>query len=273
MNWCIPSGAGSCSASGGSDTGADEDAAFALLQASKVFGGTYKTDALKIIADIWSHDIDIATKLPKGGSNYASPSTSVTSPSVFAPAYYAAFMAAGDTNDWQSVITAVYSVINGSLSGSNGLLPGWCANNCTAAGSNGGATDTIYQYDSHHVPQRVALDYCFNNSDAAKTYSNRVANFFSTNANAGLNGTSRIFDLYQLSGVVSSGASAKSASAFGAAALSAMAAGSNQTFINDAYQAVFDLATRGTLETSGYTYRNATPAMVALLILTGNFSH
>jgi hypothetical protein len=120
----------------------------------------------------------------------------------------------------------------------------------------------------------MALDYCFNGSDTSKTYSNKAAAFFSTNANAGLNGTSRIFDMYQLSGTVASGASSKSASAIAAAGLAAMAAGTNQTFINDAYQAVLDLATRGTLETSAvYSYRNATPAILSLLIMTGNFSH
>src|SRR5450432_2058511 len=42
MTWCQPSGGNSCSSTGGSATDADEDAAFALIQAGKVFsGGTY----------------------------------------------------------------------------------------------------------------------------------------------------------------------------------------------------------------------------------------
>ena len=124
MTWCIPGGSGSCSASGGSATDADEDAAFALLQADKVFGGgSYKSEAMTMIGDIWTHDIDGGgTNLPKGGSNYGSPSSAVTNASYFAPAYYSAFKAAGDTNDWDSVNTAVYKAI-GAIAGSDGLIP------------------------------------------------------------------------------------------------------------------------------------------------------
>ncbi len=282
MNWCLPAGSGSCAATGGSDTSADEDAAFALLQAGNVFGGSsYKSDALVMIADIWSKDIDSATKLPKGGSNYSSPTGSsgaaITNPSYFAPVNYAAFKAAGDSNDWQSVINAVYTAINGSLSGSNGLLPGWCGNTCTVAVSNGASTDLYYQYDAHRIPMRIGLDYCFNGTAAAKIYASKITGFFANNA--GVNGTGRIFDIYQLTGTAATGAAAKSASIIGGAGVAAMADGANQTFINDAYQTVFDLATRGTLEPvdatgkSPYSYRNATNGMLALLIMTGNFSH
>ncbi len=280
MNWCLPAGSGSCSATGGSDTGADEDAAFALLQADKVFGGgTYKTDALKMIADIYTRDIDGTSKLPKGGSNYASTSGSVTSPAHFAPAYYSAFKTAGDSNDWQSVINAVYTVINGSLAGSNGLLPAWCSNNCTAAASNGTATDVYYQYDSHRIPMRIGLDYCFNARTTAKAYVSKTTAFFANSANAGLNGTGRIFDVYQLTGTAASGSSPRSASAIGGAAIGAMADGTNSAFVNDGYQAVFDILTRGTLEPNDangntiYSYKNATSGMITLLIMTGNFSH
>ena len=70
MTWCIPAGAVSCSASGGSATDADEDAAYALLMADKAgWGGTYKADGLKMVNDVWTSDIDGGgTKLPKGGS-------------------------------------------------------------------------------------------------------------------------------------------------------------------------------------------------------------
>jgi hypothetical protein len=124
------------------------------------------------------------------------------------------------------------------------------ASNCTAAAPNGGASDTYYSYDAHRVPMRIALDYCFNATAAAKTYATKVG------------------------GTAASGTAVKSASAIGAAGLAAMADGSNTVFINDAYHTVFDLAIRGTLETTTtYTYHNATAAMLTLLIMTGNFSH
>ena len=103
------------------------------------------------------------------------------------------------------------------------------------------------------------------------------------NANAGKNGMGRIFDFYDptTSSVPSSGITIanNSASIIGTAAVGAMADGTNLQFINDAYQAVFDLVTRGTLDTtdltakSPYSYYNATVGLLTLLMMTGNFSH
>jgi endo-1,4-beta-D-glucanase Y len=281
MTWCLPNGGNSCNAQGGgSATDADEDAAFALLQAGKVWaGGTYTADAKAMIADIWSKDIDPSSHLPTGGSNYGSTSSKPTNPSYFAPSHYRAFKAAGDTNNWDAVISAVYGVINGSMSGANGLFPAWCSGNCTAVASNGGMNDTIYQYDAHRIPMRIGMDYCWNGATAAaaQTYANKIAGFFATNPAAGLNGIGRIFDLYSLNGNAASGGGPNSASIIGTAAVAAMASG-QKTFLNDAYQAVFDMVTRGTLAPPGtagtpYSYYNATVGMLTLLIMTGNFMH
>ena len=293
MTWCLGSGGGStgtaCSTSGGSATDADEDAAFALLQADKIFGGGYKADALQMIKDIWAGDIDSATKLPKGGSNYGSPSSAVTNPSYFAPAYYAAFKAAGDGNDWDGVISAVYKAINTSLAGtnSNGLYAAWCSGTCSAIAKNNDDTDVLYQYDSHRIPMRIGLDVCFGGAHAsdAKTYVGKTTSFFATNANAGKNGIGRIFDVYDpnTSNVATSGVTPanNSASIIGTAGVGAMADGSNQQFIEDAFQATFDIVSRGSLDTTDtsagaktpYSYFNATVGMLTLLMMTGNFSH
>jgi endo-1,4-beta-D-glucanase Y len=290
MTWCIPSGGGSCNPSGGgSATDADEDAAFALLQADKAWGsaGTnnYKTLAMGMISDIWTNDIDGGgTNLPKGGSHYTSPTgtsgLAITNPSYFAPAYYTAFKAAGDTHDWASVSTAVYTAL-GKLAGSNGLVPAWCGSTCTVPASNGGANDEIYQYDSHRVPMRIGLDYCFNGTANAKTYVGKTTTFFATSAFAGLNGIGRVYDIYNLNGTQLTGTPNNSASILGTAAVGAMADGTQQTFLNDAYQAVFDIVTRSTMstlptstpQTTPYSYYNATVGMMTLLMMTGNFSH
>jgi endoglucanase len=177
------------------------------------------------------------------------------------------------------VNAAVYKAVNGSLAGSYGLLPAWCSGNtCTAVGSNGDATDGIYQYDSHRIPMRIGLDYCFNGTADAKTYVGKTTTFFATNANAGLNGIGRIFDMYQLNGTSAANAANNSASIIGTAAVGAMADGTNQKFINDAYQEVFDVVTRSTMSTippakTAYSYYNATVGLLTLLMMTGNFSH
>jgi cysteine-rich repeat protein len=283
MTWCIPGAGGSggmgssCTDSGGSATGADEDAAFALLMADKVWGG-YKAQAMTMISDIWNSDIDTATLLPKGGSNYGSPTgtsgTAITSASYFAPAYYQAFKAAGDGNNWDGVVSAVYTAI-GAISGNNGLIPAWCGNRCTAAASTGVLADTNYQYDSHRIPMRLGLDYCWNGQAAAKAYTTKNTAFF---AQAAADGIGYVLDMYTPTGGAVSGCAANSGSVLGTSAVGAMATG-NQTFLNEAYQAVFDSITRGTmapvdnLGKTSYSYSNATVGLLTALMLTGSFIH
>jgi endo-1,4-beta-D-glucanase Y len=295
MKSCLRSSVGSngasCSLTDSSATGADEDAAYALLMAGKLWGGTYQADGVAMLKDIWDKDIDGAgTLLPKGGSNYQSPTGTdpwqITSASYFAPSFYRAF-ASVDTNvshDWAGVISAVYKVINGPISGSNGLIPAWCGNSCTIAASNGGSNDFDYQYDSHRIPMRIGLDYCFNGTAEAKIYADLTTKFFAGLGKAGL-GIGQIADMYAPTGSRVGSTSANSASVLGTAAVGAMATG-EQTFLNDAYQTVFDLATRGTMAPRlyqdptpspnpqpTYSYYNATVGMLTLLILTGNFMH
>ncbi len=284
MTWCIPGvggggGTGSaCSASGGSATDADEDVAFALLMADKAWGGSYKSKAMTMIGDIWTSDIDSGTKLPKGGSNYGAPTgtsgTGITNPSYFAPAFYKAFKAAGDTHDWDAVVTAVYKSI-ASVTGSNGLPAAWCGNSCTAPASNGASTDTAYQYDSHRIPMRLAMDYCWSGQAEAKTFTTKNTAFFVSKA---ANGIGYVLDMYTPEGGAVSGTAPNSASILGTAAVGAMATG-NQAFLDLAYQSVFDSITRGNMapvDASGktpYSYYNATVGLLSALIMTGNFMH
>jgi endo-1,4-beta-D-glucanase Y len=284
MTWCIPGvggggGTGSaCSASGGSATDADEDAAFALLMADKAWGGSYKTKAMAMIADIWSKDIDSGTLLPKGGSNYGAPSgtggTNITNPSYFAPAFYKAFKAAGDTHDWDGVVSAVYRSI-ASVTGNNGLPAAWCGSNCTVPASNGASTDTAYQYDSHRIPMRLGLDYCWYGQAEAKTFTTKNTAFFVSKATDGIG---YVLDMYTPSGGAVSGTAPNSSSILGTAAVGAMATG-NQAFLDLAYQSVFDTITRGNMapvDAQGktpYSYFNATVGMLSALMMTGNFMH
>ena len=173
---------------------------------------------------------------------------------------------------------------------SNGLFAAWCSNGCSQSSTNKGGsdqTDLLYQYDSHRIPMRIGLDVCFGGAHAsdAKSYVSKTTSFFATNANAGKNGVSRIFDVYdpKTSNVPTSGMTPgnNSASIIGAAAVGAMADGTNTQFIEDAYQATFDIVSRGSLDTTdtsagaktAYSYYNATVGMLTLLMMTGNFSH
>ncbi len=51
----------------------------------------------------------------------------------------------------------------------------------------------IYQYDSHRIPWRIGLDYCWNGTAAAKTYLDKISGFFSGKASTGVG---RVFDIY-----------------------------------------------------------------------------
>jgi len=280
-----------CSPTDSSSTGADQDVAYALLMADRLWGGTYKADALSMLKEIWDKDIDGAdTKLPKGGSRYKAPtgtdSDQITSASYFAPSYYRAFatMDADSSHDWLGVVAAVYKAINGPIAGSYGLIPAWCGKSCTVAASNAGWGSGNYQYDSHRIPMRIALDTCFNGAVEAKAYTDRTTSFF---VHAGRNGMGHITDTYNpQSGQADGPWTTNSASILGTAAVGAMASGKDRTFLDDAYQIVFDVATRGTMAPAlippfgsadrrqpTYGYYNATMAMLTLLIMTGNFMH
>jgi endoglucanase len=276
MNWNSTGGQGSA-------TDADEDAAFALLMASRQWtGGSYAADFQALSRQVLASDM--SGSFIKGGSNYTA--SQATNPSYFAPAFYRAFAAADATNAaaWNSLADGAYTLL-GSISGTstNGLYAAWCGNNCsqitTNTGSQNPGTDVLYQYDSHRIPWRIGMDYCWNGTAAAKTYVDKTSAFFMATSRGG-NGMGRVFDIYNPNGSdVSSTVTAvavNSASIIGMAASGAMA--NNATFVNDGYRFVLDLLTRGKLNELGdgnksaYSYYNATVGMLALLTMSGNFT-
>lgn len=277
MKWCLPAGGGSCSATGGSATDADEDIAFALIQAGKRWGGTYASDAVNVIGDIWKYDVDKSSLIPTGGSHYSTTSGSPTNPSYFAPAFYKAFASVDKTagHDWNTVAANVYTALS-SISGKAskaGLVPAWCGSNCTTVSSNGGADDSVYQYDAHRVPWRFGIDACWNSTTTGKSFLQSNATFFSGLATTGIG---RIVDIYTLSGTPNSDAQPNSMSIIGTAGVGAMAAG-NASFAAAAWQFLLDASysPASFIKDSGgkvaYTYFNATVGLLTALTLSGNF--
>ncbi len=276
MTACVPAGTGSCSGGSGTETDADEDMAFALIEAGKRWGGTYAPTAATVISNIAVNEIDFTTFLPKGGSNFAS--VNPTNPSYFAPAYYRIFATIDPNHNWTALAGNVISVLTSLASGvggGDGLVPGWCTSNCTAVGSNGGVADGLYQYDAHRVPWRIGLDYCWNGTTAAQTYLNTLSTFFNgiyTSA-----GIDSIDDVYNLTGTPGSTAQPNSMSVVGTAAVGAMAGGAaDAALVKAGWQRVLDGANRATLDvvstgTSSYSYLNATVGLLTALTLSGNF--
>jgi endo-1,4-beta-D-glucanase Y len=256
----------------GSATDADQDAAFALYLASKIWpsNSNYASDASATMADIWAHDFDHASNLPTYGSNAGDTSNNPTNPSYFAPAYYPLF-----GPSFSAAASAVYGALN-NMAGLGTLPPAWCSNNCTSAGGGGYANATDYQYDAHRVPWRVGLDYCWSGSSAASGYLSKISQFFAAQAMSGIDS---LYDEYTTSGGVCTScnpaAQPNSMSLIGAAVVGALA-GSNGDFVNAGWQFVLDGLNRGTpnVKATGnnyYTYYNTTVGLLTALTMSGNF--
>jgi endo-1,4-beta-D-glucanase Y len=275
MTWNNTGGAGTA-------TDADEDAAFAMLEASKKWPtGGYAALATSLMHAVLAHDM--SGSFIKGGSNYSA--SDPTNPSYFAPAWYREFAKADTANAaaWNGLASGTYTLL-GNIGGtsSNGLYAAWCGSNCTNIATNTGsanpAEDVLYQYDSHRIPWRIGTDYCWNGTADAKTYlSGKIIKFFATNANAGMNGIGRIADKYTPSNGNAASAVVNSASIIGTAAVGAMADPQYKTFLDAGYQLVLDLVNRGSMgdtmknpKTTTYSYYNATVGLLTLLTMTGN---
>jgi endo-1,4-beta-D-glucanase Y len=277
MNWCIPAGGGSCSASGGSATDADEDMAFALIEAGKRWGGSYASSASTMIKDIYAHDIDTAAKLPNGGSNFGSGMQ--TNPSYWAPAYYKVFAGIDTADDWNTVANNTYTALSAIAGKSTGnaagaLVPAWCSgSNCGNVAGSGYTDGGVYQYDAHRVPWRFGIDKCWNSATGASTFLTKNSGFF---ANIAKTGIGRIEDIYTLGGTANGDAEPNSMSIIGTAGVGAMAAG-NASFANAAWQFLLDASysPASFIKDSGgkisYTYFNATVGLLSALTLSGNF--
>jgi hypothetical protein len=287
MNWIYDAAGGNPKngAGEGSATDADQDAAWALHVASKVFttnASTYATNSANVINDIWLKDFDHTTNLPTFGSNNTS--SNPTNPSYFAPAYYPVFAATNSA--FGAVAAAEYAALN-RIGGT--LPPAWCTGgNCSAAGSNGVAptNDTDYQYDAHRVPWRVGLDFCWGTGTASMASSyltNHVIPFFAQQfASAGGmgGGIDALYDEYTTGGQVCTGctpaAQPNSMSLIGSASVGALATGSgNSGFVNAGWQFVIDGLNRGKpnidqTKNAYFTYFNTTVGLLTALTLSGN---
>jgi endo-1,4-beta-D-glucanase Y len=280
MSWLITSGGGAVNR--GSATDADEDAAFALIMASRQWGG-YATEISTILDQMWNNDVDSSTS----GGPYLKPGSvqnfggrDLTNPSYFAPAFYRVF-AQVDTNsahNWSGLVTSVYNQL-GTISATNGLVPAWCTGNCTSRGGGGYVNAAMYQYDSHRAPWRIGLDACWNGESKALAYVRKTTSFFAkASATAGLGS---LVDIYaDDSGTAKTGAARNSSSLIGAAVAGAMpVAGTDagaKSFLDRGYQFLLDASYTDnpsvkTGTTKSYTYYNASVGLLSLLTLTGNF--
>ena len=217
----------------------------------------------------------------KAGSDYGS-GYDLWNPSYFAPAYYRYFATvdAAHADTWNALVTNGYQQL-ANIAGSNGLVPAWCTSasgtSCVKRGGKGGSTDGMYQYDAHRTPWRIGLDQCWNGSKDAKSYLDKVVQFFASRGGSGL---SSLGDVYDETGSIAGSYSIyNSMSLIGGVAVGAMGVDSVTAFRNRSWSyllsAQYTMNPGFRIGTSTgapmYTYHNATVGLLALLALSGNF--
>jgi endo-1,4-beta-D-glucanase Y/4-amino-4-deoxy-L-arabinose transferase-like glycosyltransferase len=178
---------GSVAKSTESNSGSDEDIALALIFASRQFNNsTYADLAHTLLSAIWQKEVTAAGNniyLAAGDwANYDS--AIVLNPSYFAPASYRIFAEFDPTHPWQKLVDSSYLALErctfNSLSGTPGVLPpDWCELNKTTGSFT--ATEAPapiskdYSHDASSIPSRIALDYTWNASPAAKNYLSQLS--------------------------------------------------------------------------------------------------
>lgn len=257
----------------GAATDGDEDMAWALIMADRLWGGsgtlddTYLNYAKNLIDAIWEHEIDHARDyMVKAGDNWGD--VDITNPSYFAPAYYRVFgEVTGKTEDWNKAVESSYRILNNSLNAQsgnadNGLVPAWCDSSGKPVEAYSGAP-LHFQNDSTRTPFRFGQDYCYFGEPRAKEYMQKITSFYKQV------GVANIVDGYELDGTPRperATGGLQPASFVGPAAVGAMYSAENQSFVDEAYAA---LATGDLL--AGTIYYQTSWTALSLIMLTGNF--
>lgn len=161
---------------------ADSDIAFALILASHRWNDSkYMDDAKKILPDIWQYETaTVNGKRYFLAGNWANQEDeAVINPSYFSPYEWRVFATVDTKDDWNSLITPAYDVLNQSgrltLGGKKGvgLPPDWVAiNRKTGQYQMPHETNLVpnNSFDAMRVPWRIALDYQWNKDKRAYDY-------------------------------------------------------------------------------------------------------
>ncbi len=269
MNWYIDASGATDGAGGATD--ADEDMAWALLMASRQWGGsgslggTYLNYAVSQINNIYATELN--ANIPDGGDSFTP-----INPSYFAPAYYREFATATGQSGWLTVAANCYTVLNNNLgqgygNAANGLDSAWCTSAGVSTNTNAAPYD--YQYDACRTPFRTTEDYLWFGTTASQSYATLTSNFFS-----GVGAVS-IVDGYHLDGTkdihlptltVSQNPGTQSAAFVGPAGVGGMVSHTYQQFLDNDYQ---DLV--GSKLLVGGTYYDESWTVMSLLMMSGNF--
>lgn len=163
MNWRI-----GCQADNGSATDADEDAALALVMASKQWNNAgYLNDATALINWILQNDVDGNNSL-KPGSNW----NPALNPSYVVPGHYRLFEKVTNNSKWSTIRSKAMQDLLACQDSKTGLVGDWCSWSDHKTISSPGAAvsnDIGFYDDAARTPWRTAWAYYwYGDSDAQK---------------------------------------------------------------------------------------------------------
>ena len=168
MDWRI-----GCQANGGSATDADEDAALALVMASKQWNNTqYLSDAKAIISWMAEHDVDGNNSL-KPGSNW----NPALNPSYVMPGHYRLFEKVSGDSKWSTIREKAMKDLLACQDSKTGLVGDWCDWSSHKTISSPGAAvsnDIGFYDDAARTPWRTAWGYYWYGDSDAKKFNENV---------------------------------------------------------------------------------------------------
>jgi endo-1,4-beta-D-glucanase Y len=172
----------------GAATDADLDAAMALIMAKCRWGNSsngtdYNAAATGLLGSIKGNETGTdngRTYLQPGDSTwFESMGAGCLNPSYFAPAYYRAFAKfltnQSDKDFWNKLADNTYPILTAGANGSTGLVKNWASSSggtATCASSYNNPDD--FGSDAARAPWRIATDYVWFGTAAAKTFSDKI---------------------------------------------------------------------------------------------------
>jgi endoglucanase len=158
----------------GSATDAEQDAALALLFASRQWHDpAYQQEALTILRAVWQQETaEVAGRRYLVAGDWArgdgTTRAATVNPSYFAPYAYRIFAEADPERDWLSLVDSSYEVLAGiaatpELGGDAGVVPNWItldiATGAPSPAPEFGDYANELSFDASRTPWRVAVDW------------------------------------------------------------------------------------------------------------------
>jgi len=272
MNWRI-----GCEGGTGSATDADEDAALALVMASKQWNNTsYLSDAKTLIGWIAKNDIDGNNSL-KPGNQW----TAALNPSYVMLGHYYLFEKVTGDSKWSTIRQKAAKDLLACQDAATGLVGDWCDWNSHKPVLTGAAVsnDIGYYDDASRTPWRTAWAYYWYGDADSKKFNETIAKWLipTTHTASGVNsgykwtGNGYEADLSKKRNFVSS-----SFSGGLGLATSSIGTEAGNTYLGTTYKTLTSLKSCekaqgcGEGSVTGEKYYPATLNVLYLLLMTGN---